>query len=155
MNMAILAKCSFVAAGPVLTKDPVEARRSKLVAKLEEQIKVAEAALEGKQYFTQRHTWKETSEDTKTKITKDVLVRSWFYEEMSGWVITVKWGSQSLELAKGKKAISIAGKDKLIETINLLIQACKAGELDASIAAVATKAMASQMAPMRVSGSAK
>ena len=44
--------------------------------------------------------------------------------------LTVRYGSKAIEFEKGKTAIAVPNKDQLIATINTVISAVRAGELD-------------------------
>ena len=47
--------------------------------------------------------------------------------------LSVRYGSKTLELAKGKNAIELGTQDELIETLALLQQVVIGGELDEAI----------------------
>jgi hypothetical protein len=49
----------------------------------------------------------------------------------------VRYGSQTLELARGKYSVDVADLNTLVPTIDLVIEAVRAGELDTQIAAAA------------------
>lgn len=50
-----------------------------------------------------------------------------------GYCFNVKYGSQCIELSKGKNAVEVADITALIEALNAVKQAVLAGELDAEI----------------------
>ena len=50
-------------------------------------------------------------------------------------VLTVRYGAKPIEFAPGKAAIAVGKKEKLIPTIETLISAVEAGELDELISA--------------------
>jgi hypothetical protein len=52
---------------------------------------------------------------------------------VSGFDALVRYGSKTLELAKGKNAIELGTQDELIETLALLQQVVIGGELDEAI----------------------
>ena len=45
-------------------------------------------------------------------------------------VLTVRYGAKPIEFERGKTAIAVGKKDKLIPTIETVIAAVEAGELD-------------------------
>jgi hypothetical protein len=58
-------------------------------------------------------------------------VKRWWVEQADGSVLlTVRYGSKALELAKGKNAIHIANRAQLVETLQGLREAVMQGELD-------------------------
>ena len=63
-------------------------------------------------------------------------VKEWFWISDSGKInLSVRYGSKTLELAKGKNAIELASGDELIAVLLKLKEAVLAGELDAQIEA--------------------
>jgi hypothetical protein len=64
-------------------------------------------------------------------------------------VLTVRYGAKPIEFEKGKAAIAVGKKDRLVQTIETVVAAVEAGELDAVLAqmsksAVMTKSMFSK-----------
>ena len=57
--------------------------------------------------------------------------------------MVVRWGSKLLELQGDKAAVVVGDKAKLVPTLDKLVQAARAGELDAAIAK-ANKARATE-----------
>jgi hypothetical protein len=63
-------------------------------------------------------------------------VKEWFWISESGKInLSVRYGSKTLELAKGKNAIELATGEELIAVLEKLKAAVLAGELDAQIEA--------------------
>ena len=61
-------------------------------------------------------------------------IKRWWIETVTGrLLLTVRYGSTPLELAKGKNAIELGTQDELIETLALLQQVVIGGELDEAI----------------------
>ena len=48
-------------------------------------------------------------------------------------VLTIRYGSKPLELAKGKQAIKLASNDDVVKTLKVIAEAVEAGELDRMI----------------------
>jgi hypothetical protein len=48
-------------------------------------------------------------------------------------MLTVRYGARPIEFEKGKAAIAVGKKDKLVPTIETVIAAVEAGELDTAI----------------------
>ena len=62
--------------------------------------------------------------------------KEWFWISESGKInLSVRYGSKTLELAKGKNAIELATGEELIAVLERLKAAVLAGELDAQIEA--------------------
>jgi len=63
-------------------------------------------------------------------------VKRWWYQDALGnCYLTINYDSRQLELDKAKSAIALGGKDNLVATIDAVIAAGDAGELDAAISA--------------------
>jgi hypothetical protein len=61
-------------------------------------------------------------------------VKEWFWKTPTNKInLSVRYGSKTLELAKGKNAIELGTQDELIETLALLQQVVIGGELDEAI----------------------
>lgn len=119
----------------VLDKPTV--RRNKLLAKLDEQILAAQAALNGEEYFGKK-TITETDEDgTKTTTTVPKRVNKWFYTNNgTEWLLEIKYGNRVLQLAKDKTAIVVGDLANMVTVIEQVKVAVEAKELDNVIEAV-------------------
>jgi hypothetical protein len=61
-------------------------------------------------------------------------VKEWFWTTPANKInLSVRYGSKTLELAKGKNAIELSTGDELLATLSLLKDAVIAGELDEAI----------------------
>ena len=113
--------------------DTVTHRRNNLLAKLDEQILIAQAMLKGEEYFGKK-TVKETDEDgevTTTYVPK--RVRKWFYENNGQWFLEIKYGNKVLQLAKDKGSIVVGKLEDMTGIIEQVKQAVLAKELDNAI----------------------
>ena len=57
----------------------------------------------------------------------------WFQSEQGKVCISVKYGSWTIELAKGKPSVEVANGAELVKTLETIKGAVEAGELDAQI----------------------
>ena len=57
----------------------------------------------------------------------------WFQSEQGKVCVSVKYGSWTIELAKGKPSVEVASAQDLIKTLETIKSAVEAGELDAQI----------------------
>ena len=71
-------------------QDPVQQRRQKLVAGIEEQLKVAEAAVKGENYEVLKKTWAKNQQGEKVLVERMRKVRKWFFEQDGGWYVQCK-----------------------------------------------------------------
>lgn len=119
--------------------DTATHRRNNLIAKLDEQILIAQAMLKGEEYFGKK-TVKQTDEDGNvTTTTAPKQIRKWFYENNGQYFLEIKYGNKVLQLAKDKTAIVVEKLDDVADVIEQVKQAVLAKELDNAIDAVATK----------------
>jgi plasmid stabilization system protein ParE len=127
--MPILKNLTFTAV-PARTHDPVAARRSKLVERLEEQ----KALLADPAHVRKSTRWTGKG-DERRQVEREQRVRPWWRTDPSGAVVmAVYHGARPLEFEKGKAGIAVADRGKLPALIDTLIAAAKAGELDALMA---------------------
>lgn len=141
--MAYLTKLTISSVGRRLSSSPAESRRVKLLAKLDEQLAMATAFVEGKPFCVMRKVWGTNQEDgSRHKIEREKRLNAWYWQDGADkYLFEVRYGAQTLELAKGKRAIEVGDKSKLINVINTVIEAVKGGELDMALSSViATKA---------------
>ena len=138
--MNLLAKLKLVEAKKTTQISATALRRNKVVARLDEQIELAKAKLEGRTYSATRQR-RVTDEQTGEKRTVETAkrMREWWWVAADGKKINIvlKYGAKVIEIAKGKTAIEIASEKELVATLELLRQAVEGGELDAQIEATA------------------
>src|SRR5690348_6711612 len=110
--------------------DPVMQRRSKLITRLQQQIALANDP----NYTVARQKWVKGEDGSKELREVPMKVRPWWRASADGSVVlTVRYGAKPIEFEKGKAAIAVGKKDKLVPTIETVIAAVEAGELDAVI----------------------
>ena len=123
--MPVLKSLSFTAL-PKAGNDPVQMRRAKFVAKLEEQ----KLLLKDPNHVRTVQRWTKV-DGQRQATTKQQAVRPWWKADPTGQVVmSVKFGARPIEFEKGKAGIVVPSKDKLPAVIDTLIAAVKAGELD-------------------------
>jgi len=106
---------------------PTLNRRRKLVAKIDEQIRYATDS----SYQPTKQTWHKDSEGREQRMTVPKRVRRWWTVRSDGTVLlTVRYGSRALELAKGKNAIVVNSVRELPTVLKRLSEAVDNGEFD-------------------------
>jgi hypothetical protein len=124
--MKTLKSLTFAAAN-LGQQTPALARRQKLIAHLEEQIALARDP----QHIRVQHRWVIQDDGAKTRLEEQKRVRRWWRFDQSGKVyLTVRYGSKAIEFERGKTAIVLADESKLIDALETVMAATKAGELD-------------------------
>src|SRR5665213_2019502 len=129
-------------------QSPVATRRSKLSARIEEQIALVQAALDGRKHVVmQRKTKvnKQTGERSTTE--REKQIKQWYWNDAAGkLVLEPRYGAQPLEISKGKNAIQVVDMKDLLATLQLLNSAAQAGELDAPVAEICARKAKSKAA---------
>lgn len=130
--MSKLSKLTVKSVTRASKQDPVQRRRSKLLPGIEEQIKVAEAAVKCESYHVQRQTWAKNEHGEKVLVDRMRKVRPWFFQQDGGWFVQCKYGSRPLMLGDGNAVFVKALKD-VQGALATLKAAVEAGELDEAI----------------------
>lgn len=133
--MSTLSNLKLVAVKKPTNMPAVQVRRNKLSSKLWEQIQLAKSQIEGKPFVVTKFrsfTDKETGVRKQLEVPK--RLKPWWFVSESGKVcFSVKYGSWTLELAKGKPSIEVANAEELVNALIAVKEAVEAGELDAQI----------------------
>ena len=105
--MSFLAKLNVTQLKRPQSLSPAEQRRNKLVAKLEEQLALCQAQLEGKRYVVTKAAWTRYDSGNKHRVQKERMVKPWYWQDGEGMCLVVRYGARIIELNKGKRAISV------------------------------------------------
>lgn len=131
-----LASLKFTTAKKVTQVAPVQLRRNKLCAKIDEQIAMSKAFAAGTVY-TANKTVTVVDADTgeQRTVEKTRKARQWWFKTEGGKLaLNVKYGSKCLALnSKGLTAIEIVDPSNLIATLEIVKEAVETGELDAAM----------------------
>ncbi|MBN9048796.1 MAG: hypothetical protein J0H78_04990 [Rhizobiales bacterium] len=128
--MSALKSLVFAPLPKLSGADPVQHRRNKLIERLRQQISLANDPA----FALTRQKWVSDGNGGKNLLEQRKRVRPWWRMDGSGNVVlTVRYGARPIEFDKGKAAIAVGKKDKLVSTIETVISAVEAGELDAAI----------------------
>ena len=130
--MSVLSKLTVKSVTRASKNDPVQQRRSKLVAGIDEQLKVAAAAVDGEAYEVQRKAWAKNEHGEKVLVERKRKVRAWFFEQDGGWYVQCKYGSKALALGKGN-AVFVKALEDVQGVLDAMKAAVTAGELDEAI----------------------
>jgi hypothetical protein len=131
--MSTLTGLKLVATSTVRAKPAVQVKREKLITKLLEQQTVFEHKRTGQPYTAMVKKLVRNAETGEAQVVeKPKRVREWFWRNDAGkWNLQLRYGTKTLTLAKGgKNAIEIDSADAFAKTVDALIAAVTAGELD-------------------------
>jgi len=114
---------------------PEQHRRAKLVGKLMEQKVIAEADRDGREPNIMQRRWVTTESGARAAIDAPKRIKRWWVKDAEGnCLLAIRYGSKVLGLEKGKTAIVVGKPDQLVPTIETIIAAINAGELDGHLA---------------------
>ena len=139
--MTALNGLKLTAAQKPTQMSPIQQRRNKLAKRLWEQIELAKAQQTGGTFAPKKFrsiTDANTGERKQVEMNKRVKAW-WFVGDNGKLVLSVRYGTKVLELAKGKWAVEVGSDKDLVPTLELLKGAVLAGELDAQIESAANK----------------
>ena len=133
--MSTLSTLKLVAIKKPLHQPAIVIRRNKLSSKLWEQIQLAKSQINGQAFTVMKFR---SIKDTETGLRKQVelpkRIKPWWFVSDSGKVcFSVRYGSWTIELAKGKPSVEVASAEDLVKALETIKQAVEAGELDSQI----------------------
>jgi hypothetical protein len=110
--------------------EPKLKRRRKLIEKLNEQILLAE----DNTYKPTTRKWTTDANGERKRVEVPKRIKQWWSIDSNGnTVLTVRYGSKLLELAKGKNAVKLASDNDIVKVLQTVAIAVDAGELDGAI----------------------
>lgn len=141
MSTSALATLKLTTARKPRALPDVVKRRNKLINKLTDQRELAIAVIEGRNFTPQRlRTVVDRTTGERTVREMPVRIKAWWWTgEKNETLLSVFYGSKTLELNKGKSAIEITSIKELPAVFDTLINATLNSELDAQIESASTK----------------
>ena len=138
--MGHLEKLKIVAQQQKHAGNKAEHRRVKLLEKLDDQLDMVQALIDGEVYAKTRISYVTNETGQRVPVEKAKRVREWYWMSGAGTCYFQVWyGSKVIELKPGMTAISVAKREELPAVIRAVIEAVQAGELDAQIEAVSER----------------
>lgn len=139
--MSQLSNLKLVAVKKPRNMPAIVIRRNKLSSKLWEQIQLAKSQLEGTQFVVTKFR---SVKDRETGILKQVEVpkriKPWWFQSNEGKVcFSVRYGSWTIDLAKGKPSVEVESGEELVKALTTIKIAVEAGELDSQIEIASAK----------------
>lgn len=132
--MSSLAKLTIKPVTRQTKLSPIEARRTKLLTAINEQLEVAEAAMRGEQYAVTAPRWTKNEAGERVRVQRQKVVRSWFFEQDGGFYVQCKYGSKPISLSKDGNAVFVKQLVDVKPVLETLRSAAINGELDAYVA---------------------
>jgi len=136
--MSTLNSLKLISAKRPSQMPPVVQRRNRLVAKIWEQMQLANAMETGNSFSPTTHRIvKDSNTGERRRVEFSRRVKPWWWTAENGKIcLNVRYGAKNLELMKGKSAIEVGNFADVVPTLDALKAAVLAGELDAQIDAV-------------------
>jgi len=133
--MTALASLKLVVAKRPSGLPVIQLRRIRLAGKIAEQVRLAQANIDGKPFGTViRRTITDPETGSQKVIETKKSAKPWWFVSDTGKVcLSVKYGSKVIELAKGKTAIELTSLTDVIPALEVIQKAIDAGELDAQL----------------------
>lgn len=134
--MASILKSLKFTTIPKANPDPTLARRAKLIERLQEQ-----KALIQDPALTRKVSKKVQKEGQAVMEVREVKVLPWWRTDEKGQVVFfIRSGWKLIELEKGKPGVLVGDREHLGTSIDIILEALNAGELDLALRSVATPA---------------
>ncbi len=137
--MSAFNNLKFVSAKRPGNMPSIQIRRLKLSNKIYEQIQLATALQKGETYAPMRFRSvkdRHTGEIRSVEMPKRIRPL-WFTSESGKVCLQLKYGSKTLEFAKGKNAIEVSNPEELLNALSALKSAVEEGALDAQLTVAA------------------
>jgi hypothetical protein len=139
--MSVLSNLKLVDVKKPRNMPAIVVRRNKLSSRLWEQIQLAKSQLEGTQFVVTKFR---SVKDHETGLVKQVEVpkriKPWWFQSDEGKVcFSVRYGSWTIDLAKGKPSVEVESGEALVKALETIKIAVEAGELDSQIEIASTK----------------
>ena len=113
----------------------IQVRRNKLSTKLWEQIQLAKSQVDGTTFqVTRFRSVRDQATGLKKQVEMPKRVRPWWFISEAGKVcLNIRYGSRTLEIAKGKPSVEVDNPNALIKALEMIKHAVEIGELDEQI----------------------
>ena len=141
--MSHLSKLKIVAQQQKRMQSKTEHRRGKLLEKLDDQLGMVQALIDGEVYTRMRRVWRTNEDGERVLVERPKRTRPWYWMSGAGGCYFQVWyGSKVLELKPGMTDVQVSTKEELPDVIRSVMEAVKFGELDIQIEDVAEKGTA-------------
>jgi hypothetical protein len=138
--MGHLENLKIVAQQQKRTQSKTEHRRLKLLEKLDEQLDMVQALIDGEIYTKTKVAYVKNEGGQRVLVEKPKRVRPWYWMSGAGGCYFQVWyGSKVIELKPGMTAVQVSKREELPAVIRSIIDAVRFGELDVQIEDVAER----------------
>lgn len=131
--MSVLAKLNLKTVQRVVQKDPVVARRDKLLAGIAEQKLVLDAMALGTTYEVKAKRWRNNETGERVLVEVNKRIRPWFFEQDNGWYVQCRYGSRVLSISGKSNAVFVNKLEEVAAVLDAFAAAAASGELDRAV----------------------
>lgn len=134
--MTLLDTLKFVDVQRKKAMTPEGKMRDKVITALLTQKEIARAEREGRLYTVNVRTHATTPEGQRVQVERQKQPRKWFWKDASGTLfLQLSYCNAPVALANGQKVVEVGALENIDAVIDTLVEAVKAGELDAALKA--------------------
>ena len=134
-----ISALKLISAKRSYTQQPIQQRRSKLSKRIWEQIELAKARIENKEFAPTRFKSYKSSDGTINTVEQRKRVKQWWWEQANGKIaLSIRYGSKVIALNAKSNAVEVNTMTDLINALNVIKVAVEAGELDTQIETAST-----------------
>jgi len=139
--MSALNSLKLVALKKPTHQPAIVIRRNKLSSHLWEQIQLAKGQISGTPFVLMKfRSIKDAHSGVRKQVEVPKRIKPWWFQTEEGKVcVAIKYGSWTIELAKGKPSIQVDSAEDLIKALEAVKVAVEAGELDTQIEIASAK----------------
>ena len=137
--MTHLTKLTFKTVDRSSTRDPIIARRDKLIAGLKEQKLAHAATLNKEDHLVERNKWMTNDTGERVLVKTHRRIRPWFFEQDGGWYVQCRYGARVITADGTNNAVFVNSLADVLGVLDVFLNAAAAGELDAAITQVAER----------------
>ena len=151
--MTHLTKLTFKTVDRSSTRDPIIARRDKLIVGLKEQKLVHAATLKKEDHLVERNKWMQNELGERVLVKTHRRIRPWFFAQDGGWYVQCRYGARVITANGTNNAVFVNSLADVLGVLDAFLNAAAAGELDAAITQVARHNAATSAKRLEITGS--
>ena len=134
--MTHLTKLTFKTVDRSSTRDPIIARRDKLIVGLKEQKLVHAATLKKEDHLVERNKWMQNELGERVLVKTHRRIRPWFFAQDGGWYVQCRYGARVIKADGTNNAVFVNSLADVLGVLEAFLNAAAAGELDRAITQV-------------------
>ena len=134
--MTHLTKLTFKTVDRSSTRDPIIARRDKLIVGLKEQKLVHAATLKKEDHLVERNKWMQNELGERVLVKTHRRIRPWFFAQDGGWYVQCRYGARVIKADGTNNAVFVNSLADVLGVLDAFLNSAAAGELDRAITQV-------------------